>query len=109
MLSKSIVGSQQQFEDASKAIQEDSSVKCLGISKERRTSYFGHCALEQTEIHMSDKHYRSVSIEADQVADIVRLLQTQVHYNGKKSTLREVLIEKGKDPRGYPEFVMQLQ
>ena len=95
-----------QLEEASLKLQDsDSTLQSYAVTKQRRTGHAQGCSVEQTDLSIGGKIYRTVALEADRPGNLAGLLASRA---GPDQTLRDVLLAKGKSACGYPEFVLQL-
>ena len=95
-----------QLEEASLKLQDsDFKLQSYAVAKQRRTGQAQGCSIEQTDLNIGGKLYRTVALETDRPGNLAGLLAGRA---GPGQTLRDVLLAKGKSPCGYPEFVLQL-
>lgn len=87
------------------------------LHKERHTQSMHHVSIEQTDITIADSadgepcKWRSIAIEGTR-EKILKFLETKVPSGAGGSdgerNLGELLREVGGEPRGYPQFVLDL-
>ncbi len=98
-----------QMKEAVEAIDKSIRLQSYNITKNRRTCFHKICTIEQTELAIGARQYRTISIESGDPRDILRLLQTRVTYNDIISPLGQLLEEWSTvKPCGYPQFVLSL-
>ena len=90
------------------------STRTFSLHKQRVVHSYNGVAVEQTDITVEEDHvqphWRTISLEGEQLSWIDSVLSEQVTVGGDKLTLQEYLLRcsgTGR-PCGYPQFVMNL-